>query len=88
MANGLRNMEKNTKYGHSKRTSIWQNLAGTTNASLKNVNNTLESGWTENSLILDGINDWVNVGYYYNSNMTIEIVAEPLNIVDDKTQYF
>ncbi len=91
VTNGLVSLldaEKNTKYGHSKRTAIWQNLAGTTNASLKNVNNTLESGWTENSLILDGINDWVNVGYYYNSNMTIEIVAEPLNIVDDKTQYF
>ena len=84
----LLDAEKNTKYGHSKRTSIWQNLVGTTNASLKNVNNTLASGWTENSLVLDGKDDWVNVGYYHNSNMTIEIVAEPLSIVDDKTQYF
>ena len=84
----LLDAEKNTKYGHSKRTTIWQNLAGITNASLKNVNNTLASGWTENSLVLDGKNDWVNVGYYHNRNMTIEIVAEPLNIVNDKNQYY
>ena len=84
----LLDAEKNTKYGHSKRTSIWQNLVGTTNASLKNVNNTLASGWTENSLVLDGKDDWVNVGYYHNSNMSIEIVAEPLNIVNDKEQYY
>ena len=84
----LLDAEKNTKYGHSKRTSIWQNLVGTTNASLKNVNNTLASGWTENSLVLDGKDDWVNVGYYHNSNMSIEIVAEPLNIVNDKNQYY
>ena len=84
----LLDAEKNTKYGHSKRTSIWQNLVGTTNASLKNVNNTLASGWTENSLVLDGKDDWVNVGYYHNGNMSIEIVAEPLNIVNDKNQNY
>ena len=91
VTNGLVSLldaEKNTKYGHSKRTAIWQNLAGTTNASLKNVNNTLASGWTKNSLILDGIDDWVEVGYYHNNYMTIEIVAEPLTIVNDKNQYY
>ena len=84
----LLDAEKNTKYGHSKRTAIWQNLAGTKNANLKNINNTLTSGWTENSLILDGKDDWVNVGYYHNSNMTIEIVAEPLKIANSKNQYY
>ena len=84
----LLDTEKNTKYGHSKRTAIWQNLAGTKNANLKNINNTLTSGWTENSLILDGKDDWVNVGYYHNSNMTIEIVAEPLKIANSKNQYY
>ena len=84
----LLDAEKNTKYGHSKRTAIWQNLAETKNANLKNINNTLTSGWTENSLILDGKDDWVNVGYYHNSNMTIEIVAEPLKIANSKNQYY
>ena len=39
-------------------------------------------------LILDGIDDWVEVGYYHNNYMTIEIVAEPLTIVNDKNQYY
>lgn len=79
---------KNTKYGHSERTNIWQNLAGTTDASLKNVNYTKESGWGTNYLTLDGVNDWVNVGKNHYSTMTIEIVAEPLKIESGKNQHY
>lgn len=45
-------------------------------------------GWTKNSLIIDGIDDWVQMQYLYYENMTVEIVAKPLDINTTKTQYY
>lgn len=46
------------------------------------------SGWTENSLILDGSNDWVKMSYIHYENMTVEIVAKPLDINTTKQQKY
>ena len=73
----------NTREGHNANSMVWENIAplidgveeGTYDGILMNIDGTETSGWTENSLILDGINDWVKMPYIYNENMTIEIVV-------------
>lgn len=67
----------NTLSGESKRTTIWEDLSGNSNnGTLNNFNFTNKSGWNNNALLLDGIDDWVKMQYLYNSNMTVEIVTE------------
>ena len=65
---------------HDNNTKIWKNLVNQNenNGNLMNFDYNDQSGWTENSLILDGKNDWVKMSYLYSENMTIEIVAKPL----------
>ena len=86
--------KQNTKDGHNNESTTWENLIedeeikNSMDGKLQNVNFTTESGWTENSLILDGINDWVKMGYFYKENMTIEICAKPLDVSVGKIQYY
>lgn len=65
---------------HDNNAKIWKNLVNQNenNGNLMNFDYNDQSGWTENSLILDGKNDWVKISYLYSENMTIEIVAKPL----------
>ena len=65
---------------HDNNAKIWKNLVNQNenNGNLMNFDYNDQSGWTENSLILDGKNDWVKMSYLYSENMTIEIVAKPL----------
>ncbi len=88
--------ENNTGNGHSNQTTVWKNLApiseenpeNQNNGTLMNFNFTQTSGWTENSLMLDGVNDWVKMSYLDYENMTIEIVAKPLDVNPNKAQYY
>lgn len=83
--------ENNTGNGHDATTTTWKNLApsGSINdGKLVNIdfNN---SGWTLNSLVLDGIDDWVRMSYIYNENMTVEIVSRQIGILDsNKSQIY
>lgn len=81
--------KQNTLSGHSYKNPNWSNLVSTTNenATLVNFDYNATSGWTDNSLIIDGINDWVKMSYMYSENMTIEIVAKPLNITTNQQNY-
>lgn len=48
----------NTVSGHDENATIWQDLTGNNNnGKLMNIDNDDNSGWSSNSLILDGIND-------------------------------
>ena len=61
----------NTGNGHSNTATTWKDLSGKTN------NGTLNGcKWGENCLEFDGIDDWVNCGEKYYSNITIEAVVE------------
>lgn len=80
---------KNTNFGHSKKTNTWIDLSGNGyNATIVGKNNTAASGWTNNSLVLDGSNDWVKIKYLHYANMTIEVVAKPLKTKGAKAQFF
>ena len=49
----------NTGVGHSIETTTWTDLSGNNrNCNLFNLDNNSNSGWTDNSLKLDGINDY------------------------------
>ncbi len=79
----------NTRNGHSNTTNTWEDLTGNNNTGiLMNVNKTAQSGWNYDSLILDGIDDWVKMTHLYSNNMTIEIVAKPLKLEENKQQAF
>ena len=81
--------KQNTKYGHSKKTNTWQNLTGNVNMILRNINHTSSSGWTNNSIILDGVNDYgILNAYIHYSKMTIEVVAKPLAIKSSGSTYY
>ena len=77
----------NTLNGHDNSATSWKNLVSEStefDGILKNITNTSTSGWTSKSLILDGVDDWVNMGYLYSENITVEIVAKPLDVKHDK----
>ena len=81
--------EYNTKNGHNETTTIWEDLTGNNNDGiLKNINNTKDSGWTSNSLILDGIDDWVQMTKIPASDkgITIQIVARFIDTNDNKQE--
>ncbi|MBO5413423.1 MAG: hypothetical protein J6A29_03880 [Clostridia bacterium] len=84
--------ENNTGNGHDATAVTWTNLAkntlGKNDGTLMNVDFTELSGWTEKSLILDGNNDWVKMSYLHYENMTVEIVAKPLDINLSKNQIY
>lgn len=80
--------EYNSKFGKSKKTKTWYDLSkNNNNATLKNFVFNKTSGWTGNSLLLDGKNDWVSMQKIYNNNMTVEIALKILNEKDGKKLY-
>lgn len=80
--------EYNSKFGKSKKTKTWYDLSkNNNNATLKNFDFNKTSGWTGNSLLLDGKNDWVSMQKIYNNNMTVEIALKILNEKDGKKLY-
>ena len=71
-----------------KKTKTWYDLSkNNNNATLKNFDFNKTSGWTGNSLLLDGKNDWVSMQKIYNNNMTVEIALKILNEKDGKKLY-
>ena len=80
--------EYNSEFGKSKKTKSWYDLSkNNNNATLKNFDFNKTSGWTGNSLLLDGKNDWVSMQKIYNNNMTVEIALKILNEKDGKKLY-
>ena len=80
--------EYNSEFGKSKKTKTWYDLSkNNNNATLKNFDFNKTSGWTGNSLLLDGKNDWVSMQKIYNNNMTLEIALKILNEKDGKKLY-
>ena len=80
--------EYNSEFGKSKKTKTWYDLSkNNNNATLKNFDFNKTSGWTGNSLLLDGKNDWVSMQKIYNNNMTVEIALKMLNEKDGKKLY-
>ena len=70
-----------------KDTSLWKDKSGNNNDGvLMNINNDASSGWTDNSLILDGIDDWVNLGQMNYSNITILLTFRQLQHELDEEQ--
>ena len=77
----------NTGEGHSDTATTWKNLApiseqnveGANNGWLMNIQQGQTSGWKNNCLTLDGIDDWVKMSPLSYQNMTIEIVAKSLS---------
>lgn len=64
---------------HSATTNVWKDLSGNGNdGTIYNINNTAESGWKDNYLSLDGVDDYVaKTGITVDgANGTIEIVAK------------
>lgn len=56
---GKNNVDNNK---HDELATVWKDLTGNGNdGELKNFNNTTESKWTDNSLIFDGIDDFVTI---------------------------
>lgn len=52
----------NTGNGHSSTTTVWKDLSGNgNNGTLTNFNNTASSGWSDNYLLFDGVNDYTSV---------------------------
>lgn len=79
----------NTLSGPTNKTTIWEDLSGNSNnGTLKGFDFTNTSGWNNNALLLDGVNDWVQMKYLYNSNMTVEIVIESITNKENKTTHF
>jgi len=70
----------NTGNGHSSTTTVWKDLSGNgNNGTLTNFDKTTTSGWSDNYLMFDGVDDKV-FSELFNStgDFTIEIkVAEP-----------
>lgn len=54
--------ENNTEAGHNETTTIWKDLTGNGyDGELKNFNSIVESGWTNNSLVFDGSDDFATI---------------------------
>ena len=61
----------NTGNGHNNETTTWKNLASDENDGVLNGGT-----WYDNYLLLDGKDDWLNLGVIKESNITIENVIE------------
>ena len=65
----------NTGEGHSSTSTIWNDLSGNNNnGTLKSFDYNQNSGWLDNCLLLDGIDDFVDLGDVNYNNLTVEIV--------------
>ena len=61
---------------HDNKSSIWKDLSGNGHdGTLTNFGNSSISGWHNNYLSFDGVNDWVNCGEINLDNITLETVA-------------
>lgn len=59
---GRYDAKKNTGTGHDNATGTWRDLSGSNHdITLSNFEQTASSGWTENSLIFDGIDDFATI---------------------------
>ena len=60
---------------HSNATNAWKDLSGNNrDGILNNFGTNAISGWNNEFLSLDGVNDWVNCGEFNNENITLEAV--------------
>ena len=60
---------------HSNTASIWKDLSGNNrDGTLNNFGTSAISGWNNEYLSFDGVNDWVNYGILNNENVTLEAV--------------
>ena len=60
---------------HSNTTTVWKDLSGNNrDGTLKNFGSSAISGWNNEYLSLDGVNDWVNCGEINSENVTLETV--------------
>ncbi len=67
--------QENTKSGHDEKTRIWEDLSK--NGNNKKLINFENIQWTDNSLIFDGIDDYIEDFYISESNqMTFQIVLK------------
>lgn len=67
---------------HSTTATVWKDLSGNNNdATLQNITMEAESGWNENSLQLDGINDYAVI----KDSETMKPVAQTIEIVVNRT---
>lgn len=72
----------NTGNGHSNTTTTWTDLSGNgKNGTLKNM--TASSAWNEDSLVLDGNNDYVLIDQMNYDNVTLEVVMSQENIKNE-----
>lgn len=72
----------NTGNGHDNNATVWKDLSGNGNdGNLVNMNNTAGSGWDSDSLILDGVDDYVHAknpaftSIGDKPNITVEVVS-------------
>lgn len=67
----------NTGNGHSNTTTTWKDLSGRGNdATLYNMNNSATSGWQEDGLSFDGIDDYATADITSTPDVTIEVVTK------------
>lgn len=60
---------------HSNTTTTWKDLSGNNrDGQLNNFGTSAISGWNNNYLSFDGVNDWVGCGEINNENITLEAV--------------
>lgn len=77
----------NTGNGHSSTTTTWKDLSNTGNdAILNNIpeTSTEDSGWGENYLALNGIDDYVSVDRTTNGDFTIEFLAKNIEVINNR----
>ena len=68
-------IDNNGEGSHSNTTGVWKDLSGNNrDGILNNFGTSAISGWNNEFLSLDGVNDWVNCGEINNENITLEAV--------------
>ena len=67
----------NTGNGHSNTTTTWKDLSGNGNdATLYNMTNSTISGWQEDGLRFDGVDDFATVDITSTPDVTIEVIVK------------
>ena len=80
----------NTGNGHSNTTTVWKDLSGNgNNGTLTNFNNTTSSGWSDNYLLFDGVDDYTSVlktktvdELLENGSFTVEMTFKYVTVKD------
>ena len=75
----------NTGNGHSNSAMVWKDLSGNRNdGTIKNIATILanDSGWGENYLSLDGVDDYVSAYTETDGDYTIEFIAKDVQAVN------